>query len=166
MKVDPTQLNWKDFNMENIQRIFATIGDNWFFKVILGSLLSLNDWVFHPKHDTVTIVMAFIALDTLTGLMKAFKNGTVSSSGFFRCAVKIVVYFSLLATGALLDRVTSMDAIISALSVMATFLSTTEAISVLENAAGLGFKIPTQVIKMLKFAQGEALDGNDKTKRS
>lgn len=155
INLDPTRISWKDWNMDSIKNILGTVWDNWFLKIILGSLVSLNDWIFAPKQDTVAIVMAFVALDTASGLMKAYKTGTISSSGFFRCGLKLLVYTILLAAGSLLDKVTSMDAVISALSVIATYLATTETISIFENAASLGFKIPANLLKVLKFAKGD-----------
>ena len=162
MKVDPTKLNWKDWNMDGLKNILGTIWENWFVKIVLGGLVSLNDWVFAPKQDIVMVVMAFVALDTVSGLMKAYKSGSVSSSGFFRCSLKLLVYMILLATGSLLDKVTSMDTFVSALSIMATYLSVTESISICENAAALGFKTPSTLIKFLKFARNDDDSGPKK----
>jgi len=153
MKIDPTKLNWKDWNMTSIKDILATIVDNWLIKFVLGALIGINDWIFSPKQNTVAIVMAFIALDTISGFLKAVKSGTVSSSGFFRCGLKLLVYTILLAAGALLDRVSSVGAIISALSVTATYLSVTETISVCENITALGFKTPQNLMKILRVTQ-------------
>lgn len=161
-KLDPTRLNWKDWNMDGIKNILGTIWENWFIKIVLGSLVSLNDWVFAPKQDIVVVVMAFVALDTVSGLMKAYKSGTISSSGFFRCGLKLLVYMILLATGSLLDKITSMDAVVSALSIMATYLASTETISICENAAALGFKTPSNLIKFLKFAKSDDDSGPKK----
>jgi toxin secretion/phage lysis holin len=159
MKIDPTKLNYgRELSMENLQRLFGAIGDSWVVKLCLGTLISVNDWFFHPRHDTVTIVLAFVALDTLTGFIKAFKEQKVSSSGFFRAFVKLTVYMTMLATGALLDKLVALDALISALSIVASFLSITEAISVLENTAAIGFKVPMKLVSMLKFVQ----QGGDK----
>ena len=155
MKIDPTKIHWGEWRMDGIKNILGTIWQDWFIKIVLGSLVGLNDWVFAPKQDIVAVVMAFVALDTVSGLMKAYKLGTVSSSGFFRCGLKLLVYMILLATGSLLDKITSMNAIVSALSVMATYLSVTESISVCENAAALGFKTPSTLVKFLKFARSD-----------
>lgn len=144
--------------MENLQRLFGAIGDSWIIKLCLGTLISVNDWFFHPQHDTIVVVLAFVALDTFTGFLKAFKTRTVSSSGFFRSFVKLSVYMTMLATGALLDKLVALDSLISALSIIASFLSITEAISILENTAAIGFKIPMKLVTMLKFVQ----QGGDK----
>ena len=165
MKIDPGQIQWKrELSMENIQRLFGSISDSWFFKLLLGAFLSVNDWFFHPRHDVITVVLLFVVFDTITGAMKAYVNHNISSSGFFRCMVKIGVYTILLASGAMLDKVTGVQAIFSSLSIIATFLSTTEAISVMENISALGFKTPKKLLDVLKFSQD--LFDEDKTKKS
>jgi len=159
MKIDPTKLNYgRELSMENLQRLFGAISDSWALKLCLGTLISVNDWFFHPRHDTIIIVLVFVALDTFTGLLKAFKTKTVSSSGFFRSFVKITVYMTMMATGALLDKLVALDSFISALSIIGTFLAITEAISVLENTSAIGFKVPMKLVAMLKFVQ----KGDDK----
>jgi toxin secretion/phage lysis holin len=132
--------------------------DHWVTKGLLALLFGCNDWFFHPQHDVVTIVMVLVGLDTLTGFMKAYQHQVVSSSGFFRFALKILIYFILLATGALLDKLVLIEGIIRALTVTAVFLSITEAISILENISGMGFLIPKKLLNLLKFAQGSDND--------
>jgi toxin secretion/phage lysis holin len=156
MRLDPTKLNYRgDFSMGNLQRLLASIGDSWFLKMVLGGVFTINDWFFHPRHETVTIVLAFVALDTLTGVLKAFKQSQISSSGFFRVAAKVVVYTILLASGALLDKIVEMQNFFSGLSMIGAFLSTTEAISILENVSALGFKTPRKLLSVLKFVQDD-----------
>lgn len=172
MKVmlDPTRLNYKGtFGMENLQRTAASILDAWWVKLLVGLVVSVNDWFFHPNHETVEIVMALVLFDTLTGFMKAYNRSNVSSSGFFRFALKLGVYFMLLAVGSLLDKLVPFGEMLNCLSVVATFLAITESISVLENIAGLGFEVPQKLISMLKFAKGEsdsAPAGKDEVKKT
>jgi len=163
MILDPTMLNYRrEFSMDNLQRLFVAISESWFFKLMLGACFSVNDWVFHPRHDTIIVVLAFVTLDTLTGALKALIRREFSSSGFFRCALKIPVYLILLMSGALLDRVVEMQSLFSALSIVAVFLSTTEAISILENIGGIGFPIPKKLMDVLRFAQDRFSGSTDK----
>lgn len=153
--VDPTKLNFKGvFGMSNLQKTVESICDNWAVKILVGAAISINDWFFHPRHELVEVVFVLLMFDTITGLMKAFNCHSVSSSGFFRCALKLLVYLILLATGALLDKLVPLGTLISALSIIAVFLSITESLSILENIAGLGFEIPKKLVNLLKFAQG------------
>jgi phage-related holin len=73
---------------------------------------------------------------------------------------KMAVYVIMLSISALLDKITSLDTIISALSVCSVFLSVTESLSALENISALGFSTPKKLIDMLRFAQGQ-ISGDD-----
>lgn len=151
---DPSQINYRELvSMANLKNLYEAIVDHALLKFLVAIILSMNDWFFHPHHDVITVVSVFILLDTTTGLLKAHRNHNISSSGFFRFALKFVVYFSLLATGSLLDKVLPGTDILSFLSIMGAFLSLTESLSVLENVAGLGYAVPTKILSTLRLAR-------------
>ena len=154
---DPTKLNYTEvFGVENLQKIFSTISDHWILKLLVGLLCGVNDWFFHPNHAIVEVVSVLVLLDTVTGLLKAYRQHTISSSGFFRFALKLAVYLVLLATAALLDKVIQIPLMSDSVTLMAAFLSVTEAISIMENIGALGFAIPAYLLKILKFSQGQS----------
>lgn len=151
---DPTKLSYFEvFSVENLKGILSSIGDYWLTKLLVAMVLTINDWFFHPRHDVVLIVFIFILLDTVTGLLKAHRNHVVSSSGFFRFALKLTVYLILLAVGALLDKIIPGTEIVSALSIFGVFLSLTECLSVCENVSALGYSVPTKLVSGLKLAK-------------
>lgn len=151
---DPSQLNYGEvLSMDNLRTILSSIGDHWLTKLLVAVVLTVNDWFFHPKHDVVLIVFIFIVFDTVTGLLKAYREHTISSSGFFRFALKLTVYLILLAVGALLDKIIPGTDIVSALSIFGVFLSLTECLSICENVSALGYSVPTRLISGLKLAK-------------
>lgn len=151
---DPTKLAYGEvFSVDNLMLIWEAITKNWVVKGLCALLFCVNDWFFSPRYDLIIAVYSLVALDTLTGLLKAYKNHTISSSGFFRFALKVIVYMSMLAMGGILDRISAISDLISGLSVVATFLAITESISILENSASLGFEVPGKLLKFLKFSQ-------------
>lgn len=155
---DPTQIQWNEvLSMDSLKTVILAIGQNWWIKFFSGMLVSANDWLFHPRHDIIEIVLVFIILDTVTGVLKACKNSTVSSSGFFRFSIKVAVYMTLLAVGSLLDKLSLFGSFINPLSVVATYLALTESLSVLENIAGMGFDVPSKLVSMIKFAKGDVV---------
>lgn len=154
---DYTKLAYDEvFSMKHLQEVISSIFSNWWVKILTTSMVSMYDWLFRPRQELVTVVFLLVAFDTITGAAKAFKQHNVSSSGFFRCALKILVYSILLATGAALDKVTPLSEIVSGLTLISTFLVLTEAVSVLENVAALGFAVPLKLVSILKFAQTES----------
>lgn len=150
---DPTKLNYEVLSVENIKTILANLTDYWGLKVLATTALSINDWFFHPRHDNLTIVCVFVLFDTVTGFLKARQNHVLSSSGFFRFSVKLMVYFILMAVGSLLDKILPVSDYVSALSIMTGFLAVTESLSVLENISGLGYSVPTRIVSMLRLTK-------------
>lgn len=149
--MDPTQLNFKEvFGLSSLKHTWFTVKDQGVLKMLAAMVMALNDWFFHPRHELVTIVLVLILFDTITGYLKAYKRDEVSSSGFFRFALKLLVYMILLGTGALLDKLTESGLPIHALSITASFLAITEAISILENISSLGFAVPGWLLNVLK----------------
>jgi toxin secretion/phage lysis holin len=150
---DPRQLDYSIFGVNGMKDLLGSIIDNWGIKLLIGLLCSANDFFFHPRHEMIEIVFILVLFDTLTGFLKAIKTHTVSSSGFFRAGLKILVYLILLMTGASLDKLDIAPHFFSALTMIVIFLAATESISVLENAADLGFEVPRKLVKLLKFAK-------------
>lgn len=151
--MDPTKLNFKEvFGLDGIKHFAESAGEYGLIKAALAVLAATNDWFFHPDHTSVEVVLVLVLFDTITGFMKAYRQGEVSSSGFFRFATKIVIYFILVATGALLDKLAEGFAV-KAMTIVASFLAMTEALSILENVSALGFAIPSQLISVLKLAK-------------
>lgn len=151
---DPTKLNYGEvLSVENIKTILANLTDYWGLKALAAMALSINDWFFHPRHDNLTIVCVFVLFDTVTGFLKARQNHVLSSSGFFRFSIKLLVYFILMAVGSLLDKILPVSDYVSALSIMTGFLAVTESLSVLENISGLGYSVPTKIVSMLRLTK-------------
>jgi toxin secretion/phage lysis holin len=161
---DPTKLNYEVLSVENIKTILANLTDYWALKALAALALSINDWFFHPRHDNLTIVCVFVLFDTITGFMKAHKNHVISSSGFFRFSVKIMVYFILMAVGSLLDKIMPVSEYVSALSIMTGFLAVTESLSVLENISALGYSVPTKVVSTLRLTKKQFEDPTSSAK--
>jgi toxin secretion/phage lysis holin len=151
---DSTKLDYKGvFGVDGLKAIWEALSNHWFIKGMVSAALAVNDMCFFPNTETVGIIFTLIIFDTITGFLKAFKRNEVSSSGFFRFALKLLVYFILLATGSILDKVLPLPGLFSALTVMASFLAITEALSILENIAGLGYAVPAKLISLLKFTK-------------
>lgn len=143
-----TQIDYQDiFNAENAKVIFAGLLNQAWVKAIIAGVLLVVNWIFGAELESLAVIGFLVILDTLTGFFKAYKADSVSSHGFFRFSLKCVIYFFLLATGALVDKVMPVQ---FALMAMATFLGATEAISVLENLKAFGFEVPTGLIDNLK----------------
>lgn len=151
---DPTKLHYDEvLSVGNLKNILVNLADYWGIKALVAMAFSINDWFFHPRHDNLTIVCVFVMFDTITGFLKAHKNHNISSSGFFRFSVKLMVYFILMAVGSLLDKVMPISEYFSALGIMTGFLAVTESLSVMENISGMGYSVPTRIVSTLRLAK-------------
>lgn len=138
-----------DSSMSNLKpamflSVIKDLSADWALK-LLGSALI---WIFGPQIHMLGAVFALVFIDTATGVAKAAKTGNLSSVGFFKFAAKLIVYFSMMATGSLVDKSIPLP---FAMSIMVSFLAFTEAVSILENVAELGWPVPTKLVRMLKL---------------
>jgi len=155
-QIDPTKLNYREvLGMESIREMLRSIFSNPLLKGVLSGLVSMHGWLFDPRGDLITAVTALVVFDTMTGFLKALKAHNVSSSGFFRFVTKFIVYFILLGTAAIIDKVMPTDMFVSALALMAGFLVLTESLSIMENIAGMGYSVPSKLVKFLRLAKME-----------
>lgn len=99
--------------------------------------------------DTALIVLVIlIALDYITGLMRAALNHNVSSSIGFQGFLKKVVIFIVLIVAVLLDRLIGAGTWVFR-TLACYFYIANEGISILENSAALGLPIPEKLKETL-----------------
>lgn len=102
-------------------------------------------------------LIAFMALDYLTGVLVAAAQKELSSKVGFKGIAKKVIILALVAVGHILDtHVLGGGAVCR--SAVSGFYIANEGISILENAAELGLPLPKKLIDVLK----QLRDDNDK----
>ena len=150
------QLPYKaEFSLDNLGNIAGDIKSYGLIKVVLAAIALALHWLFESRVEALVVVTVLIFLDTVTGVIKAAKAGNLSSGGFFRFALKCMVYFILMATAALVDKVMPIP---FASIIMITFLAATEAISVMENLGAAGYAVPTSLINRLRSFSSKPKD--------
>lgn len=119
-----------------IQLIFTGIG-GW-----LGYFLGGWDGLLYT-------LIAFVAIDYVTGVMCAISNHTLSSEVGFKGICRKVLIFLLVGIGSILDA-----HVIGSGSVLRTavifFYISNEGVSILENAARLGLPVPEKIKVVLE----------------
>ena len=129
-----------------IQLVFTGIG-GW-----LGYFLGGWDGLLYA-------LIAFVAIDYVTGVMCAISNHTLSSEVGFKGICRKVLIFLLVGIGSILDA-----HVIGSGSVLRTavifFYISNEGVSILENAARLGLPVPEKIKVVLEQLQDRsAKDG-------
>ena len=119
-----------------IQLVFTGIG-GW-----LGYFLGGWDGLLYA-------LIAFVAIDYVTGVMCAISNHTLSSEVGFKGICRKVLIFLLVGIGSILDA-----HVIGSGSVLRTavifFYISNEGVSILENAARLGLPVPEKIRVVLE----------------
>lgn len=118
-----------------IQVAFTTIGG------VLG-------WFFGGADGFLYALMAFVAIDYVTGVMCAIADHTLSSEVGFKGICRKVLIFVLVGVGHILDTNVLGQGDVLRTAVIFFYLSN-EGVSLLENAAHLGLPIPEKLKEIL-----------------
>lgn len=119
-----------------IQVIFAAIGGwlGWFLGGCDGLLIAL---------------LAFVAIDYVTGVMCAIVDKKLSSSVGFKGIFKKILIFALVGVGHIIDTMVIGTGSVLRTAIIFFYLSN-EGISLIENAGHLGLPIPTKLKAVLE----------------
>lgn len=119
-----------------IQVIFAAIGGwlGWFLGGCDGLLIAL---------------LAFVAVDYVTGVMCAIVDKKLSSAVGFKGIFKKILIFALVGVGHILDTMVIGTGSVLRTAIIFFYLSN-EGISLIENAGHLGLPIPAKLKTVLE----------------
>lgn len=119
-----------------IQVIFAAIGGwlGWFLGGCDGLLIAL---------------LAFVAIDYVTGVMCAIVDKKLSSSVGFKGIFKKILIFALVGVGHIIDTMVIGTGSVLRTAIIFFYLSN-EGISLIENAGHLGLPIPAKLKTVLE----------------
>ena len=136
----------KDF-WNTIQLIFAAVG-GW-----LGYFLGGCDGLLYA-------LIAFVAIDYITGVMCAISDKTLSSEVGFKGICRKVLIFLLVGIGHIVDAQVIGSGGVMRTAVIFFYLSNV-GISLIENAAHLGLPIPDKLKAVLEQLHDRAEKGGD-----
>lgn len=103
-------------------------------------------------------LLAFVAIDYLTGVMVAIVQKKLSSEVGFRGICKKVLIFALVAVGHIIDTQLLKDGSVIRTAVIFFYLSN-EGISILENASIIGLPVPAKLKSVLEQLKEDEKDG-------
>jgi len=97
----------------------------------------------------VRALLAFVAVDYVTGLMMALAGRRWSGDAGFRGLCRKVLIFALVGVGNISDQLLNGEGHLIRTAVIFFFVSS-EGVSILENAARMGLPIPAKLKNVLK----------------
>ena len=130
-----------------IQLVFAAVG-GW-----LGYFLGGCDGLLYA-------LIAFVAIDYITGVMCAISDKTLSSEVDFKGICRKVLIFLLVGIGNIIDVQVLGSPGVLRTAVIFFYLSN-EGVSLLENAAHLGLPVPDKLKAVLEQLHDRAEKGGD-----
>lgn len=141
-------------------------------KTALGVMLGimwgsvLEKYVF-PEYTLMLSIVIVVIIDTILGVMKAYKTKTISSKGFGQVISKILVYM-LIMIAANQGFISTTSSTISELfkfisgTIYGTIMAR-EMLSIIENATLMGYiKLPKTLLSKLKYFNDDGLPDNIK----
>jgi len=124
-------------------------------KTAAATILSVTTFFFDPVQQVSLIALfVLIIIDFAFGVTAARKTGdAVRSSKLVRTALKIAVYFSLIAAARVTEH--AIPALGFLDETVTGFLAATELLSIVENAGRLGYAVPRKLTDALGDYIGE-----------
>ena len=120
---------------------------------ILATLATALVWLFGGIDVSMQCLLVAIAIDYVSGIIKAFTTKTLDSRIGFRGIVKKVGVLCIVCLAVLLDRITGESGAIRTLVIY--YFVANEGLSIVENLSIVGLPIPQTIKKALKALKKE-----------
>lgn len=121
----------------------------------IASVATVLTYLFGSWDTAVIVLVAFMALDYITGVIYAYNTKTLSSNIGLKGIFKKLLIILILIGAVLLDRLIGNGTWIFR-TLVCYFYIANEGISLLENAGNLGLKIPEKLKNALQQLQNES----------
>ncbi|MGG3958435.1 phage holin family protein [Bhargavaea massiliensis] len=136
------------------------------FKTGAAAVGAVAGYLFGGWSELLGILLAFVIMDYVTGVMAAYKEGTLKSAVGFKRIPKKVMIFVLVAVGHLIDRAVGTNGLFRDATIF--FYLSNELLSIIENAGRMGLPVPEQIQQAVEVLKGKSKRGvnyDDRTER-
>ena len=124
------------------------------FQTVVAVLGSWLTYLFGGWSALLGILLAFVAIDYITGILAAGSKGELSSTIGMRGIAKKICIFVLVAIAHLVDRALGDGTLIRDAAIF--FYIANELLSIIENAGVLGVPIPDILLRAVEILKGKA----------
>ena len=121
--------------------------------VIIADVATVIVYIFGGLDVALQCLLVAIAIDYISGLIKAYETRTLSSKIGMHGILKKVGLLAVVALAVVIDRITGNSGDIRTLVIY--YFVANEGLSILENLAAAGVPIPEFVTKALKVLKNE-----------
>ena len=129
-----------------------------FVRAACAGAAALLTYIFGGADNWLIGLAVLVVADYISGVIAAYIKNELNSKRGFAGILKQVLLFCVVAVANIVDTATNAGGVMRSLSI--GFLMANEGISVLENCARCGIRMPERLLKALEQLRGE--DHNDK----
>lgn len=112
-------------------------------KIIFAFIGGIFGWIFGGFDSLIYALIAFVAIDYITGILLAIHMKKLSSVIGFKGISKKILIFMVVSMGNIVDNILGTGSALRTLVIM--FYLANEGISILENAGLMGLPIPEKL---------------------
>jgi len=127
-------------------------------QIIFSGTATVLSFLFGGLDIALEVLLVVMVLDYITGLLKAWVNGTLDSRIGKKGIVKKIGYLTLVVLAVCLDHLAGETGAIRTLVIY--FFVANEGITIVENWGAIGLPLPKVLINKLEQLKG---DGNNET---
>ena len=120
---------------------------NNLYKAVTGFIFSAVCFLFGTPDKFFVVLLAFIVIDYITGICAGVATKTLSSKTGAKGIMKKMVILCIVALSQMADVIAGTEILRNA---AIGFYIANEGISIMENAARTGVKLPEKLIEMLE----------------
>lgn len=121
------------------------------FHAIMGALGTAFVYIFGGLDVALQCLLVAIALDYITGMIKAFKGAKLDSKVGIKGILKKIGVLCLVALAVIIDKLTGESGLIR--TAIIYYLVSNEGLSIIENLGEIGILVPEFLKKKLKQLQ-------------
>lgn len=122
------------------------------YKFGLSGIGGIIGYLYGGWSQLLSILLAFVVADYVTGIMAGYTEGKLSSKIGFRAIPKKIMIFVLVAVAHLIDSTLGENHLFRDATIF--FYLGNELISILENAGRMGVPVPEQLRKAIQVLKG------------
>ena len=122
-------------------------------KALIAAIAGICCQVWGVWDQLMTVLLILVALDVVTGFLRAFIQQELSSKESFRGIAKKVLLFVMVAVAVQVDALTGLNG--TTRQIVAVFYCASEGLSILENSVAAGMPAPDFLREALKQLNGD-----------
>ena len=131
-----------------------------FIRAVCAGTAALLTYIFGGADNWLIGLGILVVADYISGVIAAYIRNELNSKRGFAGILKKVLLFCVVAVANIVDTATDAGGVLRSLSI--GFLMANEGISVLENAARCGVRLPERLLKALEQLRGPVDNDDDK----